>query len=300
MRIESTFFYSEGLKLDAAFFLPDRGGEHNSRPLVMVCSGFMGLKDIHPARFGRALTARGYTCFGFDYRGFAKSEGERRRVLLEEQISDIANAAAYASTHPNVNDGRILLMGWGMGGGLVLEAARLIPRVAGIVCMNGFYNGKRVQKMVRGFSDYVAFLERTNEARTAASKDGKVVDVDPFSIYPLDPQSEDYVDNTLRLVPEFGGLVRPMLADSLLRFAPDTNLEDLSRIPILIAHGERNFLHPPTEAESLYNAYPGPKELLWLWNAGHTEWMDDAHPTFQKLVAAIDTWYHGQVEKHSW
>ena len=300
MRIEATSFYSERLKLDAAFFLPEQGEEDSTRPLVVTCSGFMGLKDIHPARFGRALTALGYTCFGFDYRGFAKSEGEPGRVLLEEQISDIANAAAYASTHPNANGGRILLMGWGMGGGLVLEAARLIPRIAGLVCMNGFYNGKRVQKMLRGYSDYVAFLERTAAARAAASKSGEVVDVDPFSIYPLDPQSEGYVDGTLRLVPEFGGLVKPMLADSLLRFAPDTNLDDLSHIPLLIAHGERNFLHPPNEAESLYKAYPGPKELFWLRDAGHTEWMDDAHPTFHKLVATIDTWYHGQIETHSW
>ena len=176
-------------------------------------------------------------------------------------------------------------MGWGMGGGLVLEAARLIPKVVGLVCMNGFYNGKRVQKMVRGFSAYVKILERTDDARALAVKTGKVVEVDPFSIYPLDPQSEDYVDCVLRQVKAFGGLVKPMLADSLLRFAPDTHLEDFSRVPLLIAHGERNFLHPPTEAEELYNLYPGPKGIYWLWNAGHTEWMADANPAFQKLVA---------------
>jgi acyl-CoA dehydrogenase len=55
----------------------------------------------------------------------------------------------------NAYGGRVLLMGWGMGGGLVLEAARLIPKIVGLVCMNGFYNGKRVQKMVRGYSAYV-------------------------------------------------------------------------------------------------------------------------------------------------
>ena len=297
---EKTSFYSEGLKLDASFYLPEPGKEDKRRPLVLTCSGFMGLNRIHPARFARALTALGYTCFGFDYRGFAESEGERRRVLLEEQISDIANAAAFASVHPNVYGNRVLLMGWGMGGGLVLEAARLIPKIVGLVCMNGFYNGKRVQKMVRGYSAYVEFLERTDAIRAEAVRTGKVIDVDPFSIYPLDPQSEDYVDNVLRQVPEFGGLVKPMLADSLLRFCPDQHLEDFSRVPLLIAHGERNFLHPPTEAEELYTLYPGPKELHWLWNAGHTEWMDDANPTFQGLVSAIDNWYHSQVATFTW
>lgn len=297
---EKTSFYSEGLKLDASFYLPETGTEANDRPIVLTCSGFMGLNHIHPARFARGLTGLGYTCFGFDYRGFAESEGERRRVLLEEQITDIANAAAYASGHENAYGGRVLLMGWGMGGGLVLEAARLIPKVVGLVCMNGFYNGKRVQKLVRGFSSYVQFLERTDRARALSVRTGEVIDVDPFSIYPLDPQSEDYVDTVLRQVPEFGGLVKPMLADSLLRFAPDTNLEDFSRVPLLIAHGERNFLHPPIEAEELYKAYPGPKQIHWLWNAGHTEWMDDSDPHFQNLVSAIDNWYHSEVATFTW
>ena len=81
-----------------------------------------------------------------------------------------------------------------------------------------------------------------------------------------------------------------MLADSLLRFCPENNLEDLSRLPILIVHSERNRMHPPMEAESLYRTYPGPKELLWLWNVGHTEWMKDEHPTYQALISKIDDW----------
>lgn len=288
---ESTSFYSEGLKLDATFYLPDPGKDDRSRPMIMTCSGFMGLNRIHPARFARGLTELGYTCFGFDYRGFAESEGEHGRVLLEEQISDIANGAAFAAKHPHASNGHILLMGWGMGAGLVLEAARLIPRVVGLVCMNGFYNGKRVQVLLRGYSGYVKFLETIDEARAEAAMSGKVVEVDPFAIYPLDTQSETYVDDVLRQFDAFGGLVKPTLADSLLRFAPESHLEDLSRVPVFIAHGERNFLHPPTEAEMLFNAYPGPKELFWLWGAGHTEWMDDQNPIFRKLITAIDAWY---------
>ena len=300
MRTEAAAFYSEGLKLDASFYLPDEGNEDPSRPVIVVCSGFMGLNSIHPARFARALTPLGYTTFGFDYRGFAASEGTPGRVLLEEQITDIASAAAYATTHRNAGGGRVVLMGWGMGGGLVLEAARLLPRVAGIVCMNGFYNGKRVQKTVRGWDGYVEFMEKIDSARAAAARTGEVIEVEPFTIYPVDSQSGEYVDNVLYRVPEFGGLFKPMLADSLLRFAPDTHLEDFSRVPLLIAHGERNFLHPPTEAEELYNAYPGPKQIHWLWNSGHTEWMDDANPTFQGLVTAIDNWYHTDVATFTW
>ena len=131
--------------------------------------------------------------------------------------------------------------------------------------MNGFYNGKRVQKMVRGFYGLCRVHRAHRRRPRRGRRTGEVVEVNPFSIYPLDPQSEDYVDDVLHQVQAFGGLVKPMLADSLLRFAADTHLEDFSRVPLLIAHGERNFLHPPTEAEELYNAYPGPKQIFWLW-----------------------------------
>jgi pimeloyl-ACP methyl ester carboxylesterase len=300
MRTEATAFYSEGLKLDASFYLPDEGNEDPSRPLIVVCSGFMGLNSIHPARFARALTPLGYTTFGFDYRGFAASEGPPGRVLIEEQVTDIACAAAFAAQHRNAGGGRVVLMGWGMGGGLVLEAARLVPRVAGIVCMNGFYNGKRVQKAVRGWDGYVEFMEKLDAARARSATTGEVVEVEPFSIYPVDSQSGEYVDNVLYRVPEFGGLFKPMLADSLLRFAPDANLEDFGRVPLLIAHGEKNRMHPPTEAESLYSRYPGPKEIFWLWGAGHTEFMDDDNPTFKRLAGAVANFLQTQVVDKSW
>ena len=67
---EAASFVSEGLKLDGSFYRPDQGKQDPNRPLLIACSGFMGLKSIHPARLGRALTPLGYTVFGFDYRGF--------------------------------------------------------------------------------------------------------------------------------------------------------------------------------------------------------------------------------------
>src|ERR1700683_5548205 len=81
-------FYSDGLSLDASFYPPTDPSPN--KPVIMTCSGFQGLKTIHPARFARAFTARGYTCFGFDYRGYGTSEGEPGTV--DEFIRDIANA----------------------------------------------------------------------------------------------------------------------------------------------------------------------------------------------------------------
>ena len=130
-------FDPEGLVLE-----PHELGK--GKPVVLVCSGFMGLNRIHPARFARALTDLGYVCFGFDCRGFGKSGGEPGRVFLREQIRDIENAGIYLSLQDEAEGKDIVLVGWGMGAGLLLEAADEVPRQAGLVSINGFCNGRRL------------------------------------------------------------------------------------------------------------------------------------------------------------
>jgi len=50
-------------------------------------------------------------------------------------------------------------------------------------------------------------------------------------------------------------------ADSLIRFKPEAHLDErFSSVPLLIAHGAENELHPVTEPKSLFTAYPDPKQ----------------------------------------
>ena len=114
--------------------------------------------------------------------------------------------------------------------------------------------------------------------------------VEPFDIYPLDPETKRYCDEVLARNPEFGRRVLPSFADSLLQLAPESRLVHLSRKPLFLAHGDRNALHPPEEARSLFARYPGPKQMHWVPDAGHTEWMLDGHPKLVALVEALDAW----------
>ena len=79
-----------------------------------------------------------------DGREFGKSGGEPGRVLLREQIRDIENAGIYLSLQDEAEGKDIVLAGWGMGAGLLLEAADEVPRQAGLVSINGFCNGRRL------------------------------------------------------------------------------------------------------------------------------------------------------------
>ena len=286
----SAQFYSDGLALDASFYLP-AGTEYREHPLCLICSGFTGLKKLQPERFARALTKHGYACCAFDYRGFGKSEGKWNHILIEEQVRDIVNAAIFSSCNEEVKTSAgMVVIGWGMGAGLILEAARDMPSLKGLVCANGFYSATRVQKEVRGAEGWRRFRSWLARERKKEILSGHVKKVDPFKIYPLDPITENYVEKVLRREKGYGGNVDLTFAYSLLNFCPETSLWDLESYPLLIAHGDSNDLHPPTEAKALYSQYPGEKELYWIRNAGHTEWMLDGNRKFQKLVERIHSW----------
>jgi pimeloyl-ACP methyl ester carboxylesterase len=284
-------FQSDQLTLDGAFFTnPEKDDQH--LPIVIVCSGFTGQKNIHPERYARFLTNRGFTVFGFDYRGFGESEGARERVLIEEQVRDIANAVAVVAVRAREEKRKVVLAGWGMGGGLVLDAFRICEdQVDGLIAMNGFFDAVRVQKALRGELGWKQFRAFMATERVRLANGGEPKGIDPFDIYPLDPVSREYVFTELVKAPGYGVTSTFDFADSLIGFCPEAHLDDrFAQIPLLIAHGAENDLHPVTEARSLYARYPGPKELFLLEGGGHTEWMLDDNPKFQAFAGKLADW----------
>jgi len=285
-----TKFISDGLTLDGAFFTDQNNNP--DLPIIIVCSGFTGQKNIHPERYARAWTKQGYTVFGFDYRGFGESEGTRERVILEEQVRDIANAVAIVSERAIEEGRKVVLAGWGMSGGLILDSYRICEdQVAGLVSMNGFFDAVRVQKALRGEHGWKTFKQFMATERLRLAKGGDKEGIDPFNIYPLDPVSREYVFTELVKAPGYGVTCNLDFADSLISFKPEAHLDErFANVPLLIAHGAENDLHPVTEAKSLYSTYPGPKSLFLLANAGHTEWMLDDNPHFIEFAKHISQW----------
>lgn len=289
-------FQSDGLKLDGAFFTDAQNGD-STLPIVIVCSGFTGQKNIHPERYARAFTPKGFTVFGFDYRGFGESEGIRERVILEEQVRDIASAVAIVRQRADSEGRKVVLAGWGMAGGLILDAYRLCEgQVDALVSMNGFFDAVRVQKALRGEHGWKAFKQFMAEERLRLAEGGEPRGIDPFDIYPLDPVSREYVFSELVKAPGYGVTSSFDFADSLISFNPEAQLDArFASVPLLIAHGAENDLHPVSEPKSLYAAYPGPKELFLLAGGGHTEWMLDENPLFIEFSGHIAQWIKTSV-----
>ncbi|WP_218952095.1 alpha/beta hydrolase [Amycolatopsis anabasis] len=288
MTVEALPFFSDGYRIDADLHLPGSGSGY---PVVVVASGFQGLKVIHPERFARALTPRGYAVLAFDYRGFGASEGERGRLAPQDWVADVRAAVDRLDATPLV--GEILLLGWGLGGGVVVAEAAEDPRVAGIAAVNGIGDGTRVTRGMHDEGSWRRLLQRIEGDRGRRAEFGRSEITSPWDIVRLDrdARTDGYVNAELYRAPGFGSGVSLESGDLLLRFRPERVAAQLAPRPLLLVHGAQNRLHPPEEALSLYAHANEPKRLELLEGVGHTEWMHDEHPTFRYLVDLLDTFF---------
>jgi uncharacterized protein len=284
-------FFSSRTRIDADLYLPDAGD--GPFPTVIAASGYQGLKVIHPERFARALTPRGFAVLSFDYRGFGLSEGERGRLVPQEWAEDIRAAVDRMSVHPNVDADRIGLLGWGLGGGVVVYEAGDDPRVKAVACCNGIADGYESTRQMHDEASFARLLERVEADRGHRAEHGRSEITSPWDIVrlDLDNRTDTYVGDELYKAPGFGSGVTLESADYLLRFKPWEQAGKISPRELLIVHGENNELHKLTQAQRLYDCAQEPKRLEILAGKGHTEWMLDDDPTFQQLVETLDKFF---------
>jgi pimeloyl-ACP methyl ester carboxylesterase len=288
-------FFSQGLRLDADLHLPDDGGAGAPYPVVVPASGYQGLKIIHPERFARNLTVLGYAVLAFDYRGFGLSEGERGRLVPQEWAEDVRAAVDRVVADDRLDSDRIGLLGWGLGGGVVVSAAAEDERVAAVAACNGIGDGLRSTRNMHDEESWSSLVERVVADRSKRSVEGRSEITVPWDIVrlDLDTRTDGYVGEELYRAHGFGTGVTLESADKLLRFSPEAVVDRISPRPLLVVHGAENRLHRPEEARSLYERAAEPKELVLLEGKGHTEWMLDEDPTFKEVVRRLDAFFSG-------
>lgn len=289
MQTQEMYFYSNGYKLKAALYLPDDYREGEKLPCIIPNSGYMGLNAIYPSLYARALTARGFAAFGFDYRGFLDNEGPTGVCKLEEQVEDIRNAVVFVKTLPQVDAEKIGLIGWGMGAALVMGAAAYEPDVKAVAGLNGFYNCRKWLQSIYTYADYVALEKTIARERTRFVTEGTRRFDYPFVYYPLDPATDTVVKDHLYVVKGYGQDISLEFGQSLMDFNAEDFLPKL-KVPVFIGHGKDNLLHPVSGSEEYYSLLSCPKEL-YIINGKHNDFMFDDHPVFKQLVDRLDRFF---------
>ncbi len=280
---EPVRFFSDGLRLDGELWHPPSAAS----AVVIACSGYLGLKGLQPARFARALVPRGYACLCFDYRGFGFSDGERGRLVPGEQVEDIRAGVDFLCSRDDTAAVPVVLLGWGLGGALVIAEAADDSRVAAVVALNAIADGYRTTRALHDDTSWAQLMERLERDRVERLSHGRSALIPAFDVVCLRGSTRDYVESELSKDSRFGFPITCQASEYLLRFSVEHLVGRIAPRPLFLAHGAANDLYSPDEARRLYGLAGEPRELHLLDGAGHSEWMHDGHPTLRQLIGLI-------------
>ena len=181
----------------------------------------------------------------FDFRGHGRSGG--LSTLGDREINDLDVAVAYAR---ELGYQRIAAVGFSMGASVVLRHAGLIGGLDAVVSVSGpgrwYYRGtERMRWVHRAVERRAGRYVTRRWLKTRISPDG-------WKLIPVSP------------------------AEAAAQISP---------VPLLIVHGDKDQYFPPEHARQLYIAAREPKELWLLPGMGHAE-----SACSQDLVDRIARW----------
>ena len=299
MKTEKCSFYSDGTRMEGRVLVPDGLAPEERRAAVIINSGFQGLKEWVPSRWWPQFLEAGYVCMAFDYRGFGESEGERGRMLPEEEIEDVRSAITFLQQHPSVNPEQIGILGWGLGGGVVVSTAARDRRVKAVCCANGFGWGARTVRDACTLDQWFARQEEIRKDRVNRVLTGKSATV-PHEQMTHPGRGHDQTGSQFRQ--DLADLGQKPVAEFTLAtteayydFRPETEVAQVSPTPLLIVHGTRANFYSVDEARHLYEAAREPKTLMWIEGGIHLEWIHPDSPLSRPGIARVVEWFTGAL-----
>jgi fermentation-respiration switch protein FrsA (DUF1100 family) len=239
---ELSLTMDDGVRIDAAFYLPDGTPPSGGWPAIMM---FHGLGGSHQglAALAQTYVAKGYAVFVPDARGHGTSEGF---VSLDgpREVADVRTEFAWLASRPEVSDTQIGAWGISLGGGAAWNSV-----VAGVPF--------RALETFETWSDLYRALYPQNFGKSGAIfQFAQSVPADR-----VDPQLRPYVPQMIGNENLLG--VRTLLGTrSSLRFMSAVTT------PSFLFQGRRDFAFDIDQATDAYRRLAGPKRL-YVGNFGH-------------------------------
>ncbi|MCM1033983.1 MAG: alpha/beta hydrolase [Odoribacter sp.] len=192
-----SFVNRYGITLAADMYIPK--GVDGLLPAIAVSGPFGAVKEQSSGLYAQQLAERGFLTVAFDPSFTGESGGMPRRVASPDiNTEDFSAAVDFLSVQPNVDSGRIGVLGVCGWGGIAIQAAINDPRIKATVAST-MYDMTRVT--ANGYYDADNSVEKRNAARGAMATQ----------------RTEDYRTGSCRRA---GGVVDP-LPDDAPQFVKD-------------------------------------------------------------------------------
>jgi pimeloyl-ACP methyl ester carboxylesterase len=299
MTVQELSFYSDGLRLGARLHVSPAGSKG---PVLVVCSGLHGLKEWVPSRWAPAALSAGFHVFAFDYRGFGTSEGQRGRILPEEEVRDTVHAFDFLKGLAEVDPERMAVLGWGLGAGVAVCAAVRDPDVAAVCSANGAGDYGRTVRDATPYPQLLRWQDQIREDRLERARTGVSRKVDYRAI------TNPGADVGFQLHPQFQKDIRSLgqepiqeftleSCEAYVEFRPEEVVGRLASRPFLIVHGERNHYMPVSEAHRLHEAAGPGRELRIYKRQAHLEMISSDNPISAEFMRDTVGWLFQAVTR---
>lgn len=216
MLIKPIIFENQGEHLVGILHVPDKLESGGKAPGVVMLHGFTGNKIENHRLF--VLTARdlcdlGFVVLRFDFRGSGDSDGDFEDMTVPGEISDAEEALTFLMGQRWVNREAVGILGLSMGGRVAAILASRDRRVKFVILYSAALSPlvPRFLSGIEGYNPLKVTKEKPNSGTTIEVKDGWYL-------------KKPFFETLDEIVP--------------------LNVMDRIKVPILIAHGEKDQVVP--------------------------------------------------------
>lgn len=250
-----------------------------------MCGPFSSVKEQTLPHYAERLADAGYTALTFDPASYGESEGDPRAHHDPNLvIDDYANALGYMLTRPDIDPGRVAVVGVCMGGGYAVSVAARDKRVRAVVSVAGGYNiGGTFQQAlgIEGFADYYREVNDLVQGEresgdtayiptTATSLSEEV----PVAAMPVE-EAYSYYDRTSKTdAPNWSPVMTAASLEPYFTYNSVVHAPLVAPTPLMIIHGTTDTALLPEYAQATYDAAKSTKELVWIDTHNHIELYD--------------------------
>ena len=260
-----TFESTGGLRLSGAVHVPDGLRRGEKRPGFIVLHGFgsnhTAGNTVSPARM---LCDWGYVTLRFSMRGCGDSEGEFGRVICLEQVEDTRRALDFFLRRPEVDAGRVGLLGSSFGAAVALHTAGIDKRAAAVVSSVGWGNGEtKFRAQHAGAEAWERFTAMLAAGKAHRERTGESLMVSRYDIVPIPDRLRGHLatKSVMRFPAE--------TAQSMFDFRPVDVVGDIAPRPLLLLHAARDSVCPAEQSIELFQRAGQPTELHLLTDVDH-------------------------------